>query len=96
MQHHSISRHILQLEQHAADLLVSLALVQPADGRAQVQDVRRDLDAVLLALREAHGQRAHLLETLGMPPVLGWSNRSQAPITMTTTTMTTTQETYIH
>ncbi len=91
MEHHPISQHILHLEQRAADLMVSLALFQPADGRAQVQDVQRELDAVLLALREAHGQRAHLLETLGMPPVLGWVNRGQALITMTMT-----QDTHIH
>ena len=77
MQHHAISRRILQLEARAADLMVRLALLQSAGGHDQLNQARRELDSVLLEVREAHGVRAQLLETLGMPPVLGWISRRQ-------------------
>ncbi len=77
MQHHPICRRILQLEERAADLTTHLALSQQASNRAQVNEVKSDLDCVLLELREAYGERAHLLETLGMPPVLGWASRGR-------------------
>ena len=78
MQHHTISRRILRLEARTADLMVRLALVGPAGGRDQLTQTRRELDSVLLEVREAHGVRAHLLETLGMPPVLGWISRDRS------------------
>ena len=77
MQHyHSVNCRILELETRAADLMVRLALLQPGGERAQLDQVRRDLDRVLLDVREAHGHRACVLETLGMPPVLGWASRN--------------------
>ena len=77
MQYHPVSRRILHLEQRAADLMARLTLLQPAGAPDQLAQVRRDLDCVLLELRDAHGQRAHALERLGMPPVLGWASRNQ-------------------
>lgn len=77
MQHHPICRHILHLEQRTADLTACLALLQQTGDRAHLNQVKRDLDGVLLALREAHNERAQLLETLGMPPVLGWASRDR-------------------
>ncbi len=77
MQHHPICRRILQLEQRTADLTARLALLQQAGDRAQLNQVKRDLDGVLLELRAAHNERTQLLESLGMPPVLGWASRDR-------------------
>ena len=77
MQHHPVCRRILQLEQRTADLTARLALLQQAGDRAQLNQVKRDLDGVLLELRAAHNERTQLLESLGMPPVLGWASRDR-------------------
>ena len=85
MQHHPVCRRILALEQRMADLTARLAMLQHTGDRAQLNQVKRDLDGVLLDLREAHNERTYLLETLGMPPVLGWASRDGGGDVMTTT-----------
>ena len=92
MEHyHPVNRRILQLEARAADLMVRLALLQPAGERTQLDQVRRELDRVLLDVRAAHGHRGRVLETLGMPPVLGWASRDRSAAVAVRE-----QPTYIH
>ncbi len=75
MELHPVSRHILDLEQQTAELIAQLIELRKSGDQAELDRTKASLDRVLSDLEAAYGQRAELLEELGVPPILGWSRR---------------------
>ncbi len=75
MELHPVCRHILDLEQQTAELIAQLMELQKSGNHVELDQAKASLDRVLSELEVAFGQRAELLEELGVPPILGWSRR---------------------